>query len=395
MKLWSLLSKIHTTEWSGVLFFRMIEGSLDKPQAIVIEVLDFFLMDIGSSSFTSFQWGPEVTGYYDENPELLEEGIRTGCLHSHHNMGTFYSGEDVDDLVINTKDQEVDYYLTMIINTRGEWISRIGFRAEQEVITKTRARFWSKVLGQGWKNFKPEVEKQLILCMIPLNVEIEGYSGVHERFQAVQAEKYKTSSNTYSERSVGFQSDFRNPEYKWGDKGDNQIPLFDKVKGPSEEDQTAKDKADLKIDILMGKLFAASISFEGGLDAAVHSFRKTAINQFTKEPLENTIMLHGEAVVRNASDILRTQEGYDVSATYVMEMLDDLRDILYEEYVEDDDQKEQKALLAAGDTKPDGGEMEMFCDILDIAIEDMDTKINPERANGRRNQREEFNSREV
>ena len=42
-----LHQKVGNIEWSGVLLYKIVSGTIDKPETLQIEVYDMYLMDIG------------------------------------------------------------------------------------------------------------------------------------------------------------------------------------------------------------------------------------------------------------------------------------------------------------------------------------------------------------
>lgn len=383
-KLWSLLSRLHYTEWMGIVFFRMLEGSLEKPKSIVVEVIDFLLMDIGSTAHTQFQWGSDVVEYYEQNPHLMGDGIRTGALHSHHRMDAFYSGEDVDDLVVNTKDKTVDYYITIIINNDGKWISRIGYRMQEEVKEKVRVKFWNNLTGGKWKGHVTRTRTDVVLCMIPLLVEDEGQAGNTARLAALNKKKEETER---ASRATGYPRSWESEEY-WRDRGwqganGKQIELpmgTTRTPAPGEEEEKKEEATLRAYDILMGRIFAVNMTYEGGLDAAVRSFRKKVVDQATSQPLEAVILIHCESVCANARKIIESTEGYEVTPVYVLELLEDLENTLIEDYMEGD----EMTSLAVDFHNRGKGEIEIFVDALSMLTDqmDLDTTTNKPQENG-------------
>lgn len=362
----------------------MLKGSLEKPSAIVIEVIDFFLMDIGSGAHTQFTWGSELTEYYEQNPHLMEDGIRTGVLHSHHNMGTFFSGEDVDDLRINTQDKDVDYYLSIIVNNRGAWISRLAFRTEEEVQEKVKVKFWNKINKfKKWTTYATRTRIDVVLCMIPLEVEDEGQETNNKRFLELEAKKERESYKAPSWVGGDHDGQYWNRE-GWIGNHSRQLELGDgggleKVakKELTKEEEEKQMRAQ---DILFGRLFAVNLTYDGGLDAAVRSFRKKVVSPFSKGPLEGTIIIHAEHICSNARKIIEATEGYDVTPEYVLELLDDLQDMLIDEYMEEDEVN----ALALGMGRHGKGEIEILVDALDMLTGQMelDTKTKEKTTNG-------------
>ena len=77
--------KISTTEWSGILFYT-IEGSMKDINSLVVNVIDVFLLDIGTAGATDYEYEDDYIQYRVQNPQLLEEGIFIGHIHSHNSM---------------------------------------------------------------------------------------------------------------------------------------------------------------------------------------------------------------------------------------------------------------------------------------------------------------------
>lgn len=83
-KIRHLCNRVHDVEWSGTLFYK-VEGSLDKG-SLIATCVDIFVMDIGTGGYTEYNEAPDVISYMCEHPELLEEGVFEGLIHSHNNM---------------------------------------------------------------------------------------------------------------------------------------------------------------------------------------------------------------------------------------------------------------------------------------------------------------------
>ena len=86
------LDRFPSIEYSGTLFYT-VSGSFETND-LVINAFDFLLQDIGTGAYTEFNQSPDVIGYMVEHPELLDETVYQGLMHSHHNMGAFFSGTD-------------------------------------------------------------------------------------------------------------------------------------------------------------------------------------------------------------------------------------------------------------------------------------------------------------
>ena len=124
-----LCSTIRTIEWSGPLFYSM-EGSIEDPKNLVITLEDILPLDIGTSGYTEYRMGPAVSKFMREN-EIFEKGFKMGHIHSHHNMGVFFSGTDQSEIEDNSENH--NFYLSIIVNNKGDIIGKVGITAECEM----------------------------------------------------------------------------------------------------------------------------------------------------------------------------------------------------------------------------------------------------------------------
>ena len=114
-----LCDKIHDVEWSGTLFYD-IEGTFEDNN-LVVTCKDIYLMDIGSAAYTEFNMSPDVISYMAQNPELLD--YKTGLIHSHNNMATFFSGTDTATLQEEGTDR--NHFVSLIVNNIGAYTAGI------------------------------------------------------------------------------------------------------------------------------------------------------------------------------------------------------------------------------------------------------------------------------
>jgi len=122
----ALCGEISRVEWSGVLFYDT-EGvfGTDSFKCIAQEV---FLMDIGTSGYTEYTYGPEVIEHMMKNKHLLK--MKKGHIHSHNTMSVFFSGTDTDEILGNSAHHNI--YLSLIVNNYNDMTAKIAFRAIQK-----------------------------------------------------------------------------------------------------------------------------------------------------------------------------------------------------------------------------------------------------------------------
>lgn len=119
-----LCSQVPKLEWSGVLFYKL-EGEVTNPGDMVMVLEDILLMDIGSPGFTSFTQDTDVSNHLAKDLDW-----QTGLIHSHNTMRSFFSGEDDDELALNTGLQ--NFYLSVIVNNFNEVVAAVAFATEVE-----------------------------------------------------------------------------------------------------------------------------------------------------------------------------------------------------------------------------------------------------------------------
>lgn len=130
-KITQLCNLVNKTEWSALLFFKA-DGHPINPDTFKCTLVDLFLQDVGTPGFTAFKNDVDtMMDLYEKHPEYME--CRMGIIHSHHNMETFYSGTDMSELYDNS--DGVDFYLSVVINNRAEWIAKVVYQVK-EIQTK-------------------------------------------------------------------------------------------------------------------------------------------------------------------------------------------------------------------------------------------------------------------
>ena len=137
-----LHNKYGNTEWSGYLYYST-EESQDSIENMVITVTDFIVLDVGSASFTSIEpSGEQIIDMLENRPHIMEKNLKQGLLHTHHNMAVFFSGTDWDTLLESTNDY--DFFLSIIVNNRGEIIGKVAKKGKATVLANNKYRINSR-----------------------------------------------------------------------------------------------------------------------------------------------------------------------------------------------------------------------------------------------------------
>ena len=119
-------------EWSGPVLYSINKGDIHNPKSFEIEAHAMYPMDIGTSGYTEYDFKPEETfDMHDYYPQILTDGWDMGHMHTHHSMKAYFSGTDDQELRDNTPNHA--YYLSLIVNHKGEYVARLCVMAKREI----------------------------------------------------------------------------------------------------------------------------------------------------------------------------------------------------------------------------------------------------------------------
>lgn len=123
-------------EWSGVMFYKVKGPGLSNIKETTVEVIDILALNIGNSVFTKYESDePRLLDYILNHPELTEEGVYRGHIHSHHEMTTSFSGTDIEELIESA--EYFNVFVSLIVNNAGNY--SIGFSTMVESNEKVKA----------------------------------------------------------------------------------------------------------------------------------------------------------------------------------------------------------------------------------------------------------------
>lgn len=186
-------NKIHDIEWSGILFYD-VNGTFEHNDLNII-CKDIYLMDIGSSAFTEFEMSPEVISYMARHSALLQ--CKTGLIHSHNNMATFFSGTDTSTLQMEGTDR--NHFVSLIVNNAGSYTAGI---TKQVTYTKHISELsnWSTFGGEPTITQKEYQTTDKKIMWYELEIEKAEINDPHqdlaERIEAIKQKK-TTSTSAY------------------------------------------------------------------------------------------------------------------------------------------------------------------------------------------------------
>ena len=202
-----LCKNIWDVEWSGVLFYK-VEGAFED-KSLTIRCVDLFQMDIGSSTYTEFNVSPDMVTYMVDHPELLEEGIYQGLIHSHNNMATFFSGTDTATL--SAEGNDMAHFVSLIVNNAGKYTAGVTrkYKCVQTVSEKYTYPTWNGEVKEGVETFDIEEEKLewFNLDIVFENATDDFETEMMERIKEIKESKKKIVVPVYKGRNYYSQYD--------------------------------------------------------------------------------------------------------------------------------------------------------------------------------------------
>ena len=128
-----LHDKVGSVEWSGVLVYKILEGSIEDHKNLVVEVQEILPMDVGTSSYTEYTIDPKDSYTFDNlfDRVMVDPELKIGHIHTHHNMNCFFSPTDMAELHDNAPAH--NYYLSLIVNFKDfkNWCAKIAIVGEE------------------------------------------------------------------------------------------------------------------------------------------------------------------------------------------------------------------------------------------------------------------------
>jgi hypothetical protein len=186
----SYLHSKESVEWSGLLFFSVVEGSIEEPGKLVLKAEDLYLMDVGTHSYTEYEFSSEMMDVYEKipqaNPMYCDEHslpyFKMGHIHTHHSMDAFFSGTDTQELKDNAGSH--NYYLSLIVNYKREYCAKIAIKSEIEF----DKRVYYKGSDGSIKTIDDKSKGEAIMTM-DCEIIHEGVEVVEERYKELKAKK--------------------------------------------------------------------------------------------------------------------------------------------------------------------------------------------------------------
>lgn len=196
-----LHSKI-TGEWSGVLAYTPTKIDYEN-EDFEFETLGIYLMDIGTSVSTSFNYKDidKISKYFSK--KCGNKPILLGSIHTHHSMGAFISGVDETEIRDNTL--VYNNYLFLVVDTVDKYTARFGRKAIIDEYKISYIDLNGKVVRRTVKGNNRNVEIKEVMIKKPVE-EITVTNEFIDVYNKLLEEKNKVSSGLESD----YYSDYRN-----------------------------------------------------------------------------------------------------------------------------------------------------------------------------------------
>ena len=120
--------KVGAIEWSGMLYYSVKSGTIKEPSSLILVAEHIFPMDKGTGTYTEYEADDSIIDFFEEVPDAME--MKLGHIHTHHTMSTGPSGTDISEIQDNLKHH--NYYLSLIVNFKGDYTAVIGIEVESE-----------------------------------------------------------------------------------------------------------------------------------------------------------------------------------------------------------------------------------------------------------------------
>lgn len=182
-------------EWSGTLFYNTT-GSLETKD-LVINVVDFYVSDIGTGTYTVYDFNEEVVAYMVEN-ELI--GCYCGLIHSHQQMSAFFSGTDTSTL--NKEGASMPHFVSLIVNNAGQYVAKITRQTVKEFTGVIKGYYLSfngeqKSIDDKPTTFSESTVENFDLTVIKPEVTLP-INETHRRAEEIRAKKKKEEEENKS-----------------------------------------------------------------------------------------------------------------------------------------------------------------------------------------------------
>lgn len=289
-KIRTLLALYPSTEWSGIMFYKHT-GSL-KEKNLVVTAIDLFLMDIGTSGFTTFELGadPSIASYMATH-QLFD--CHQALIHSHHTMGAFFSGTDTTTL--EKEGKTMPNFVSLVVDTAGTYVAAITSRNVYNI--KGKYYITTSEFGGDEYIINPDEDYRKSLSKVDiygLKVVIEkSDTTLFDRVRELSAKStpsysYRSAYPGYYDNTYGKEKEEEEKEYKKKSAEKAYHSPYDSLYGYGydEEDETLFNEP-VEENKMEGILFCIFDSFTTAkVDSSFSTYTKDDWNELTASCVE-------------------------------------------------------------------------------------------------------------
>jgi hypothetical protein len=265
------------------MLFYTTEGAFGEDN-FSVTAKGLFLLDIGTATYTEYDPSdPEVIKFLMANPNML--AMKKGHIHSHNNMGVFFSQTDDNELIDNCGFH--NFYLSLIVNNKNEMCAKIAFKAKTKSENRVTMTFLDENGKEKNKDLVGNKEHDAIYtykCDIFRPVQ-EVDEAFMSRFQEVKKAKEEKAAAQKGPEAYAIPQ-MRSKDWINGDSW-RQRGLFDDTRPPKPSGKK-KDKksvvgdyaggkvgrSDPRVYSMLTKLLALDPLYEGGLHSILKKFNE-------------------------------------------------------------------------------------------------------------------------
>lgn len=229
-----LHKQVGSTEWSGVLLYKIVSGDFDNIESLVLSAEYVFPMDIGSSAYTEYEASEEYMDMYEvipgSDPIDGDGQLIIGHIHSHHNMSAFFSGTDMDELVGNSENNM--HYLSLIVNFDMKPVAKIATVIEVKKSGSIEI-FMKNKFGGIFSHKTPSDSTEKMVLINSADIEMVNVQPVVDQYIIDRLKKIKednTKKNTVKIESKGYTSRFPAKdgqfEFGFGERYDDEFSKY-------------------------------------------------------------------------------------------------------------------------------------------------------------------------
>lgn len=307
-----LCKEVWNDEWSGMLFYET-EGDFGK-EGFKITAQELFPLDIGTQTYTEYQTSdPELIKFLMANPHV--RNMKKGHIHSHNNMGVFFSTTDNEELGDNCGFH--NFYLSLIVNNKNDMCAKIAFKASIKSVinsTITHKDQNGKDVERKLKSEKDSESTFIYKCKITLP-----QGGVVEDTFISRFQELRTTKN--KKEDLKKSSDAANKQKYAGQGGySNQRGLFDDYSDYGSYSTTKEESykshgrgngmvgrdvkpTDKRIYNMLGKILAQDYLYEGTIGLILEKLDKKFYDVDGVYPTEAVaVNMYFDAVEQRAVD---------------------------------------------------------------------------------------------